>query len=640
MHFKPFGKYTIVKKVGAGGMADIFLSCQLHTKGISRFVIIKKASSKFSKNKDFKDMFENEGKIVCNLKHKNITPIYEFGIEKQQMFIAMEYISGLNLKELVKKMAFHKKTLSIEDIVYIIKEATSGLNYAHNAIDSSTGRPLNLIHRDISPQNLMISFDGEVKLIDFGIAKVSNTNLTRAGHLKGKFSYMSPEQACGDVLDGRTDIFSLGVVLWELLTGVKLFATKNELNTLKKVKACEVPDCQKINPKIPKELALIVKKALSKNKNMRYERASQMEQDLSIFLNRNFPKYSQYDFISLLKGACAKDILIERENLKRYSLEFKKYINLNNIEKDVHVKFETPSPAVKKNSLEMNSISDTGNHKIKMGFEEEDEEETLTRHPGRISPGDKKGKTLSTVARTDFTESSEVDSLVVESEHTKPPKKTPRRAPKKESLILKEESGDHKEKIKVTPKKESKQPEIMGSSAFLQMASNSKTKTTNHTSLTRSSTLYDQSEILKETMQDNKNSNPVGLFLLGVGSFLFILGGIGVGAFLLLKDVDLTSKAPAPTTVRTQPISKATAPQKKIKIFLKSNPSGALIYVNNKKLSSQTPSLISISAEKKATISIKKNGYVGANLQIDPKNLDKNSFNIELKKSRRTPARY
>ncbi|MDE0091999.1 MAG: serine/threonine-protein kinase, partial [Oligoflexia bacterium] len=195
MNFKKFGKYTIMKKIASGGMADILLATELSPTGFGRFVVIKRALSKFSNNEEFKDMFKNEGKVACNLKHKNIATIHEFGIERNQFFLAMEYISGKNLREFIKKLQARNTKLSIPNIIYIIKEVAAGLNYAHNAIDANTGQPLNIIHRDVSPQNIMLTFDGQVKLIDFGIAKISDTNLTRAGHLKGKFSYMSPEQA-------------------------------------------------------------------------------------------------------------------------------------------------------------------------------------------------------------------------------------------------------------------------------------------------------------------------------------------------------------------------------------------------------------------------------------------------------------
>ena len=333
MQFKQFGKYSVIKKLASGGMADILLSISLSPTGFGRFVVIKKALSKFSGNSDFNEMFKNEAKVACNLKHKNITPIYEFGIEKDQFFLTMEYISGRNLRELSKKIDFQKKELGIDNAVYIVKEVASGLNYAHNAIDSNTGLPLRIIHRDVSPQNIMVSFDGEIKLIDFGIAKITDTNLTKAGHLKGKFSYMSPEQAQGEKLDERTDIFCLGIILWELLTGKRLFASENEMASLKKVRNCNVPSVQKINPKVPTELNNIVMKALSKNKNLRYKTASRMERDLNLFLNKNYPEYSYYNLTFLVKTLYRRDVMKEREKLKSYSSEFKKYINTLNLEK-------------------------------------------------------------------------------------------------------------------------------------------------------------------------------------------------------------------------------------------------------------------------------------------------------------------
>ena len=333
MEFKNFGKYTILKKLASGGMADIFLSINLSPTGFGRFVVIKRALPRFSNNPEFKEMFKNEARVVCNLKHKNIVPIYEFGIEKNQLFLVMEYITGSTVRELTKRLKVKSKTLSMPNAVYIVKEVAAGLNYAHNAIDHNSGLPLNIIHRDVSPQNIMLSFDGEIKLIDFGIAKISDVNLTKVGHLKGKFSYMSPEQAEGKPLDARTDVFCLGIILWELLTGKRLFASSNELASLKKVRNCDIPDAQKINPAIPTELNNILKKSLEKNKNLRYKSAANFEQSLSFFLNKNYPEFSQYDFITLMKTIHRKKIMQERETLKSYSTEFKRYINSLNLEK-------------------------------------------------------------------------------------------------------------------------------------------------------------------------------------------------------------------------------------------------------------------------------------------------------------------
>lgn len=309
-------------------MAEIFLACDLGPTGIGRFLAIKKALSHFSENEEFIDMFKNEGKVACNLKHGNIAPIYEFGFESNQLYLSMEYISGRNLRELIKKTITSKTPIDAPYSVYMIKEVAAGLNYAHNAVDSSTGQPLHLIHRDISPQNIMVSFDGEVKIIDFGIAKIADTDLTKAGHLKGKFGYMSPEQARGEKLDLRGDVFCLGTILWELLANKRLFKCENEMATLRKVQNCDIPGVQNINPQVSSSLEKIVLKALKKNKNSRYNTALEFERDLNRLLSKKYPNFDRYDFSAFIKKIYARDILNERELLKKYSKQFKEYMKM------------------------------------------------------------------------------------------------------------------------------------------------------------------------------------------------------------------------------------------------------------------------------------------------------------------------
>ena len=328
MKFQQFGKYTILKKIAGGGMAEIFLACDLGPTGIGRFLAIKKALARFSKNVEFIDMFKNEGRVACNLKHGNIAPIYEFGIESDQLYLSMEYISGRNLRELIRRAISKKSPLEIPHSIHIVKEVAAGLNYAHNAVDSSTGQPLHLIHRDVSPQNVMVSFDGEVKIIDFGIAKIANTELTKAGNLKGKFGYMSPEQTLGEKLDMRGDIFCLGIILWELLANKRLFKCDNEMATLRKVQVCDIPKLQSINPQVPSDLEKVVMKALAKNKNSRYKTALEFERNLNKILTKIYPEFDRYDFTGFIKKIYSKDILNERESLKKYSKQFKEYTKL------------------------------------------------------------------------------------------------------------------------------------------------------------------------------------------------------------------------------------------------------------------------------------------------------------------------
>ena len=320
------------------------------------FLSLKKALAHFSKNEEFIDMFKNEGKVACNLKHGNIAPIYEFGIEISQMYLSMEYISGKNLRELIRKTLSLKTPLDIPYSIYIMKEVAAGLNYAHNAVDSSTGQPLRLIHRDISPQNIMISFDGEVKIIDFGIAKIADTDLTKAGHLKGKFGYMSPEQARGESLDPRTDVFCLGIILWELLANKRLFKCENEMATLRKVQSCNIPNLQEINPQVPSSLNKIVMQTLKKNKNLRYKTALELEKDLTKLLTKAYPEFDRYDFSAFIKKTYAKDILDERENLKKYHKQFKEYMK---VYFEQELSYETKIPAVEEKGFNTAEVTST-----------------------------------------------------------------------------------------------------------------------------------------------------------------------------------------------------------------------------------------------------------------------------------------
>lgn len=319
LQIKKFGKFRLLKQIARGGMAEIFLGCAGTVESAHKFVVIKRILLAHSHNKEFNKMFQNEGKIAVNLNHSNICSIYEFGIVQDQYFICMEYISGRNMRQLIKKLKSQKKNLSVAMCAYIMKYVCNGLDYAHNCTDSITGQPLNIIHRDISPQNIMVSFGGDVKVIDFGIAKIDDSESTKVGVLKGKFEYMSPEQARGKPLDRQTDIFSLGNVLWELLAGRKLFIGSNEIQLLKKIRDCQIPDLKKINSNVPDRLIEIVNKALSANKNLRYKTAAEMGNDISIFLNKTYPDFTNNHFGSFVKEVYVEEILEERQNLKMYS---------------------------------------------------------------------------------------------------------------------------------------------------------------------------------------------------------------------------------------------------------------------------------------------------------------------------------
>lgn len=318
--FEQFGKYLLLEKLATGGMAEVFLARGSGAGGIGKFFAIKRILPQYADSPEFVDMFKDEAKIAINLSHSNIVSIHEFGVEKGQFFLVMDYVEGRNLRQIMNKIKKSNLQFSLDQIVYMTKEVAAGLDHAHRCIDGSTGKPLNITHRDMSPQNIMVSFEGETKVVDFGIAKAeSQIETTRAGTLKGKFGYMSPEQAEGQAVDLRTDIFSLGIVLWEMLANDRLFVANNEINTLRKIRDCQIPSLRKINPNIQPELERIVQKALARDRNLRYQTAAALHRDLNRFLNRQYPDFSPQDFAVFIKSAFADEILSLRKRLVDYT---------------------------------------------------------------------------------------------------------------------------------------------------------------------------------------------------------------------------------------------------------------------------------------------------------------------------------
>lgn len=315
-----FGKYILLERLAAGGMAEVYLSKSTGAVGVNKFVAIKRILPQYSDHQEFIDMFKEEAKIAVNLNHGNVVSIYDFGVERSQFFLVMEYVEGRNLRQVLNELKKTNTQFVIEQIVYMMKEVAAGLDHAHRCIDGTTGKPLNIVHRDMSPQNIMVSFEGEVKIIDFGIAKAeTQMEATKAGTLKGKYGYMSPEQADGQSIDTRTDIFSLGIVLWELLANDRLFTSNSEAAILRKIRECQVPSIRKINPSVPPELERIVNKALAKDKSLRYQTAAALHRDLNRFLNTQYPEFSPHDFSVFMKNAFSAAFLEQRRKLVEYS---------------------------------------------------------------------------------------------------------------------------------------------------------------------------------------------------------------------------------------------------------------------------------------------------------------------------------
>ncbi len=295
-----FGQYQLVEKIAQGGMAEIFQGKALDTEGIERAVVIKRILPHIAANPEFVDMLVDEAKIAVMLSHGNIAQIYDLGKVADDYFIVMEYVEGKTLSQIMKRLRSQGKFFPIPYAAYIAAEIANGLDYMHRKTDER-GNPLHIIHRDISPQNIILSTGGTVKIIDFGIAKAkTKISTTDSGILKGKFAYMSPEHAEGMKLDSRTDIFSLGIILFEMLTGTRLFKGKNNIETVKKVKKGKVLSPSDLRSPIPKVLDAIVLKALEKDREKRYQSAHDLSQELTRFWLANYSEFTPRELVPFL----------------------------------------------------------------------------------------------------------------------------------------------------------------------------------------------------------------------------------------------------------------------------------------------------------------------------------------------------
>ena len=281
--YEQFGKYILLRKIATGGMAEIFLAKQAGLGDIDRFVVIKRVLPHLTENPEFSRMFVDEMRLAAVLNHPNIVQIIDIGAVGEQYFIAMEYLEGRDLRCVMRKAAGRGEIVPLSFSIRAVCDMCEGLNYAHHR-RGNQGQPLNIIHRDVSPQNVMSTVQGAVKLLDFGIAKAeSQLNETRSGVLKGKYSYMSPEQAMGQPLDPRSDLFAIGIILYELTTGRRLFKHPNEVVVLKMVADADVPPPSVVDPGYPPELEQIVMKALAKNPDERYSNCRELQNELQEF---------------------------------------------------------------------------------------------------------------------------------------------------------------------------------------------------------------------------------------------------------------------------------------------------------------------------------------------------------------------
>ncbi len=314
-----FGKYLLLERVNVGGMAEVFIAKAFGVEGFERILAIKKILPTMAEDEEFITMFIDEARISVQLNHANVVHIHELGKHDEAFFIAMEYVSGRDLRTMLERYRRRKEIMPTAQAVYVGSKICEGLDYAHRKKDAR-GQELHIIHRDVSPQNILCSYEGEVKIIDFGIAKAANrSQKTQAGILKGKFGYMSPEQVRGLPIDRRSDIFALGVILYEMLTGEKLFVGESDFSTLEKVRNADVPTPRQFNPNIPAGLEKVLMKSLAREAEDRYQWASDLQEDLMRFLLAGDAIYSAKHLASFMKEAFAEDLFREDEKMHRFA---------------------------------------------------------------------------------------------------------------------------------------------------------------------------------------------------------------------------------------------------------------------------------------------------------------------------------
>ena len=329
---KKFGRYFLLDQVAQGGMAEIYRARLAAADGAGRLLVIKRVMASYGSNNEFIQMFKSEIKVMMGFNHPNIVQLYDYGEEHNQPYIAMEFVDGRSLRQFSLRFVELKKTVPIELCTYVIEQSAAGLHYAHTFKDKISGQPLNIVHRDISPQNILISWDGNVKVIDFGIAKANtNSENTRAGIIKGKPSYLSPEQITGETLDGRCDIFALGIVLWEILTGKKLFAGENDLAVLKLIESSQtsVKPPSTVNALVPKELDAIVMRALTKQRERRYQTAEEFQRALHKFTVSFNPEFDPSDLSYVIKDLFKNEIVDDRKNIQKLNDKVEKLLALD-----------------------------------------------------------------------------------------------------------------------------------------------------------------------------------------------------------------------------------------------------------------------------------------------------------------------
>ena len=290
-----FGNSLIlIDKIATGGMGEVFKAKQIGTEGFEKTVAVKRVLPHFATRQDFSNLFKQEMWIAAKLQHSNIAQVFSNGTFADYLYLVMEYVQGKTLGEIVSICSLRQESFSVSHCCYIVSEAAKGLHYAHTLRDENTGEPLNIVHRDVTPQNIMCNENGEVKVLDFGIAKVVDhiSELSRIGDVKGKMQYIAPEQLEGKGASPQSDVFSLGATMFELLTRTPLFLDESPYLTINNVLTAQVPSISKFRDDVPPGLEEILRQALAKDPTQRFRTAEDFHRALNQYLSKNYPSYS------------------------------------------------------------------------------------------------------------------------------------------------------------------------------------------------------------------------------------------------------------------------------------------------------------------------------------------------------------
>jgi serine/threonine protein kinase len=294
-------RYKVLEKIASGGMAEVFRAESAGLEGFKKTVAIKRVLPHLSEKKQFIGMFLDEARVSAHLSHSNCVQVFDVGVGDNTYFIVMEYVDGSDLKAIIENRKKVGQAVPIEEACLICVRICEGLAYAHGLMDAK-GKSLHIVHRDMSPPNVLVTRHGEVKIVDFGLAK-ANVQLEKSepGIIKGKFSYLSPEAALGREIDARTDIFAVGIILWEMLANRRLFMGETDLDTVRQVQAAAVPSIRRFNPYVPPELEAILARTLAQDPNDRYQSAHDLGRDLNNILFRLGRAVSSFDIARLVE---------------------------------------------------------------------------------------------------------------------------------------------------------------------------------------------------------------------------------------------------------------------------------------------------------------------------------------------------